>query len=60
MKHPGLVMLWLMFHSYTNAQYPEELWSTSFPEPDTHFIHIEKMISDAAGNTYLTGYIKED
>ena len=53
-------MLWLLFHSYTNAQNPEELWSTSFPEPDTHFIHIEKMISDAAGNTYLTGFIKED
>ena len=38
----------------------KKLWKRSFPEPDTSNVHIEKVISDNEGNTYLTGDIFEN
>ncbi len=60
MKLICLVSLWALLFDSTHAQNPEELWKRSFPEPDTSNVHIEKVISDNEGNTYLTGYISKN
>jgi uncharacterized delta-60 repeat protein len=57
MKIICLVSLWALIFNLTQAQNPEELWKRSFPEPDSRNVHIEKVISDNEGNTYLTGDI---
>jgi uncharacterized delta-60 repeat protein len=57
MKLICLVSFWALIFNLTHAQNPEELWKRSFPEPDTSNVHIEKVVSDNEGNTYLTGDI---
>ncbi|MFI5406698.1 MAG: SBBP repeat-containing protein, partial [Nitrososphaerales archaeon] len=60
MKRFILPLLLFHFICKSYSQVPEELWSVTYPEPDTTYIHTEKMICDVEGNTYLTGYINEN
>ncbi len=59
MKRFILALILLQFFCTSYSQDPEKLWSVTYPEPDTNFIHIEKMVCDNAGNSYLTGYINK-